>query len=211
MTKGSFITVEGVEGVGKSTHVQAICNYLNEHGVDVIATREPGGSPVAEAIRDLLLNKQFTSMHQETELLLMFAARNEHLDKTIRPALEAGKWVVCDRFTDASYAYQGGGREIPDTRIGVLEKWTQGKLQPNLTLVLDCDVELGLNRAKIRSGKDRFEQESVDFFQRVRQKYLERAEANPQRYQIIDASASEATVKHEIIRVLEKFVDTRPK
>ncbi len=167
---GKFITVEGIEGVGKT---------------EVVLTREPGGTPLAEAIRALLLDPHYTGMDPVCELQLMFAARAEHLARVIRPALEQGQWVLCDRFTDATYAYQGGGRGIDTAIIARLEKLVQGDFRPHLTLLLDVPVEVGLARAGDRSDPDRFEQEQVEFFERVRQAYLEMAAAEPQRYRVI--------------------------
>jgi len=161
---GKFITIEGSEGVGKSSNIAFIENYLLDAGKDVLLTREPGGTELGEAIRNLLLDAKNTAMCSDTELLLMFAARAQHLDEVIRPALAAGKWVICDRFTDATYAYQGGGRGIPDSRIAILEQWVQNDLQPDLTLLLDMPVAAGLERAGKRSAPDRFEQEKLAFF-----------------------------------------------
>lgn len=187
MTVARFITLEGIEGVGKSTQVTRLVQYLQGQGRDVLTTREPGGAPVADRIRALLLAHEPPAPHADTELLLMFAARREHLATTIEPALGAGQWVVCDRFTDATYAYQGAGRGIPDDRIAVLEQWVQGARRPDRTLLLDLPVDVALARARGRSDADRFEAETEAFFERARAKYLERAAADPARFRIIDA------------------------
>ena len=203
--RGKFITVEGVEGVGKSTNMAFIAGFLRERGMDVVETREPGGTPTGEAIRELLLDARRTDIHTDTELLLMFAARAQHLAELIRPALERGQWVLCDRFTDATYAYQGGGRGVPAARIAVLEDWVQGELRPDLTILLDLPVGDGLQRAAGRSEPDRFEQEQQAFFERVRAAYLARAESAPQRYRVIDASPELAEVQARLRAVLEDF------
>ncbi|OOG21023.1 dTMP kinase [Thioalkalivibrio denitrificans] len=186
--RGRFITLEGGEGAGKSTQVDGLRRFLEQQGITVITTREPGGTPVAEAIRGLLLSTDHPAMHPDTELLLMFAARAEHLRTLILPALEAGTWVICDRFTDATYAYQGGGRGLDMGRIAVLENWVQGAVRPDLTLLLDMEVRAGLARARGRGEADRFEQETVAFFERVRGAYLERARLDLGRYRVIDAA-----------------------
>ena len=200
---GKFITVEGMEGVGKSTNLAFMESVLSDAGKEVVVTREPGGTPLAEDIRRLLLDVKQTSMASDTELLLMFAARAQHVAELIRPALQAGKWVLCDRFTDATYAYQGGGRKISFDRIAQLEDWVQGELRPDITLLLDIPVELGLKRAAGRSEPDRFEQEKVEFFNAVRETYLQRAKAEPQRFRVIDTSPDLITVQHNIRQVLE--------
>ena len=184
---GKFITVEGIEGVGKSTNMEYIHRQLQAAGKDVLVTREPGGTPLAEAIRGLLLDPAYTGMDTLCELQLMFAARAEHLAKVIRPALAAGRWVLCDRFTDATYAYQGGGRGVDAAVIARLEDLVQGGFRPDLTLLLDVTVETGLARASLRGTLDRFEQEQVEFFERVRQAYLDMARKHPGRYRIVDA------------------------
>ncbi|MCB1658082.1 MAG: dTMP kinase [Pseudomonadales bacterium] len=204
-----FITLEGTEGVGKSTALAYIQDYLNAHYVPFISTREPGGTPLAEKIRQLLLTKDDEKMAYHTELLLMFAARAQHLQQVIKPALAAKKWVLCDRFTDASYAYQGGGRGLPIHDIAQLESLVQGSLQPTLTLWLDAPVELGLQRAAARQELDRFEQEKVDFFQKVRSVYQQRAEAFPQRFRRIDASLPLEQVQSQLKSVLSYFVAVR--
>lgn len=201
--RGRFITVEGVEGAGKSTHIDAMRAHLESRGVTVRVTREPGGAPFSESLRELLLDPANLGMDADTELLLVFAARAEHLAKVIRPALTAGDWVLCDRFTDATYAYQGGGRGIDPARIAVLENWVQGDLRPDLVIVLDIDPEAGLARAASRGDKDRFEREEAAFFSRVRENYLERAKAAPDRYRIIDAGAAQESVRERILKALE--------
>ena len=185
--QGKFITVEGIEGVGKTTNMEFIHQQLLASGRDVVVTREPGGTPLGEAIRGLLLDPRYTGMDPTCELQLMFAARAEHLARVIRPALQQGQWVLCDRFTDATYAYQGGGRGIDKTIIARLEELVQGDFRPDLTLLLDVPVEVGLARAGQRGGLDRFEQEKRAFFERVRAAYLDMAREHPQRYRVIDA------------------------
>ena len=181
---GLFITLEGPEGAGKTTNREFLAERLRTAGHEVLLTREPGGTPLAERIRELLLAPSDEPMATDTELLLMFAARAQHLDQVIRPALVAGKVVLCDRFTDATYAYQGGGRGVSEARIAVLEDFVQGTLRPDLTLVFDLPVDVGLARAAARGRLDRFEQEGRAFFEAVRQTYLRRAALNPQRYRI---------------------------
>ena len=199
---GKFITIEGGEGVGKSSNIAFIAELLGQHGKEIVLTREPGGTPLAERIRTLLLDKNETSMCVDTELLLMFAARAQHLAEVIVPALGAGKWIICDRFTDATYAYQGAGRGVVTERIAQLENWVQATLRPDITVLLDLPVAEGLRRANNRSTPDRFEQERADFFERVRQGYLQLAHTYPQRYRVIDASAELAVVQQHIATVL---------
>ncbi len=202
MAQGFFITVEGGEGAGKSTMLAFMRDWLVQAGRDVVVTREPGGTPLGERVRDILLHARELHMTAETEALLMFAARAEHLERVIRPALDAGKAVLCDRFTDATYAYQGGGRGLSIERIAQLEAWVQGALRPNLTFLLDVPVDVGLKRANQRSEPDRFEREQQEFFERVRATYLERARREPQRLRVIDASRTPAEVQHQITSVL---------
>ena len=201
-----FITLEGPEGAGKSTQMLALAEYLRAAGKSVIETREPGGTSLGEAIRHILLDPAQTTLASDAELLLLFAARAQHLAELIRPALARGEWVLCDRFTDASYAYQGGGRGIPWSRIAVLEQWVQADLQPDLILVLDLPVELGLQRAGKRGPADRFEREEQAFFERVRATYLQRAANKPERYRIIDASAPLDEVQTALRRALEAYL-----
>lgn len=197
--QGQFITLEGTEGVGKSSHLQALAEHLRAQGHEVVTTREPGGTEMAEAIRGLLLSPDLPAMHEHTELLLMFAARAEHLQRLILPALARGAWVLSDRFTDATYAYQGGGRGIDAQRITTLENWVQGDLRPDRVMVLDAPVEIGLARAGKRGAADRFEQETVAFFERVRACYLARAALEPHRYRVVDASQELETVRAAVI------------
>jgi len=200
--KGKFITVEGIEGVGKTTNIDFIHQQLQAAGRNVVLTREPGGTPLGEAIRGLLLDPAYTGMDSTCELQLMFAARAEHLAKVVWPALEQGQWVLCDRFTDATYAYQGGGRGIDTEVIARLEQLVQGDFRPDLTLLLDVPVEIGLARASKRGALDRFEQEKVEFFERVRAAYLEMAERSPERYRIIDASEPLEVVQRKLAAIL---------
>lgn len=209
--RGRFITLEGSEGSGKSTNLAFIHSYLQQSGIDVVLTREPGGTPLGEAIRELLLDHRNNEMASDTELLLMFAARAQHLHERILPALEAGRWVLCDRFTDATYAYQGAGRGIAEERIALLEEWVQGALRPDLTLFLDLPVAQGLARAGERSAPDRFELEQLDFFERVRQGYLEQAARAPERYRIVDASQPLEAVQSRLRELLDTYLeDYRP-
>lgn len=195
--KGFFITIEGIEGVGKSTQVEAARAAVERLGRRPLVTREPGGTPLAERLRELVLKPQGEPVGPVSELLLMFAARSVHLDNKIRPALAAGNVVICDRFTDATYAYQGTGRGLADETIGALETLVQGSLRPDLTLLLDAPAEVGQARAEARRGSgggDRFESERLEFFRRVRSKYLERARAEPTRFAIIDATPAAPAV-----------------
>jgi len=201
--QGKFITLEGIEGAGKSTAMNTIRQHLEQAGVELVVTREPGGTPLAEKIRTLLLDKNNTTIESDTELLLMFAARAQHLGELILPALRQGKWVLCDRFTDATYAYQGGGRGIDVQRIALLEQWVQGDLRPDVTLLLDLSVEQGLNRAGQRGELDRFEQEKQDFFERIRASYQQRARQYPKQFRIIDASQSLLQVQQQIKNQLD--------
>ena len=201
--KGRFITVEGIEGVGKTTNIDFIHAQLQAAGRDVVVTREPGGTPLGEAIRGLLLDPAYTGMDSTCELQLMFAARAEHLASVVWPALEKGQWVLCDRFTDATYAYQGGGRGIDTGVIARLEALVQGDFRPDLTLLLDVPVEVGLARAGKRGALDRFEQEKVSFFERVRKSYLEMAESSPDRYRVVDASLPLDDVQRQIAAILQ--------
>jgi dTMP kinase len=180
--------------------------YLEDLGLDVVTTREPGGSPVAERIRELLLDPSCRGMANDAELLLMFSARAEHIHKTILPALKQGSWVICDRFTDATYAYQGGGRGLDPARIALLEDLVQGRLRPDLTLLFDLPARIGLERARRRSAPDRFESEKVRFFEKVRASYLKRATGDPERMQVIDAAASLQHVGKAVLDHLREFV-----
>ncbi len=206
MMRGRFISIEGGEGAGKSTVIAAIRDVLAERGIEVVATREPGGTPAGEAIRALLLDPART-LFAETELLLMFAARAQLVRELIEPALQRGATVVSDRFTDASFAYQGGGRGIDMGRIAELERWAAG-LKPDLTFLLDVGVGQGLARARSRGGEpDRIEREREDFFERVRATYLARAAAEPQRFRVIDASQDAATVVAAVGAALRDWLD----
>lgn len=205
--RGKFITLEGTEGVGKTTNLEYIHQKLLDAGKQVVVTREPGGTTLGEDIRNLLLGHKHDGMSSDTELLLMFAARAEHLHKIIGPALETGKWVLCDRFTDATYAYQGGGRGIEDERIAAMEDWVQGGLRPDMTILLDIPVEQGLKRAGERSGPDRFEKEQIEFFEKVRACYLKMAKQHPQRYNIIDASPELDAVQKQIDAALAPYLE----
>ena len=205
--RGRFITLEGSEGSGKSTNLAFIHQYLQQSGIEVVLTREPGGTPLGELIRELLLDHRNSAMASDTELLLMFAARAQHLQELILPALKAGKWVLCDRFTDATYAYQGAGRGIPEARIAQLESWVQGELRPDLTFFLDLPVAQGLARAGERSTPDRFEREQIDFFERVRQGYLAQARRAPQRYRVVDASVSLDEVQSQLKTLLDTYLN----
>jgi len=201
MNRGLFITLEGGEGAGKSTSLEFVRDHLVQAGRRVVVTREPGGTPLGEKIRDLLLHGR-ENMEVDTELLLMFAARAEHLARVIRPALADGACVVCDRFTDATYAYQGGGRGVPEARIRILEDWVQQGLRPDLTLLLDIPVAQGLERAGQRSTPDRFEREKIDFFERARKRYLAAATNEPQRVRVIDAAGDLPAVQAQLLSAL---------
>jgi len=201
---GRFITLEGIDGAGKSTHAVWVAEQVRARGHDVVSTREPGGTALGERLRGLLLNEPMT---RDTEALLMFAARREHLDLVIRPALERGAWVVCDRFTDATYAYQGGGHGMPMERIHALEQWTHADCQPDLTLLFD--VPAAVSRSRLDSAEsagralDKFEREEASFFTRVRNAYLERAKALPQRIRLIDSTRSVEAVRAEVTSHLD--------
>jgi len=203
---GFFITFEGVEGAGKTTNIEYIAEKIKASGQELILTREPGGTTLSEAIRELLISKDLPEMHHDTELLLMFAARAEHLQKVILPALNEGKWVLCDRFTDASYAYQGAGRGIDAKKIQLLEVMVQGSLRPDATFLFDLDANIGLSRAQSRGEADRFEQQHIDFFNRVRSQYLNMAESDPSRYYIIHAQHELNIVKKQIDEILNKLI-----
>ena len=201
--KPSFITLDGIDGSGKSTHLATIENWFAERNLPVLFTREPGGTPLGESLRSLLLHPA-THVGLRSETLLMFAARQQHLDDVILPALAKGIHVVSDRFTDATFAYQGGGRGIPAADIAVLENWVQGSLRPDLTFILDVPLETSFARVSQSREKDRFEQEEAAFFARVRQSYLDRAAAEPQRCRIIDSNRDKEQVRAEIERILQQ-------
>ncbi len=198
MNKGKFITVDGVEGAGKSTQIDLICSYLQRKGVEVVRTREPGGTDLGEKIRTLLLDVDNKEMHSDTELLLMFSSRNELIQNKIIPALNKGSWVVSDRFTDASFAYQGGGRMLDLDRISKLESWVLGEFQPDLTLLLDVSVDIGMTRIEARAAKDRIELEERAFFERVRSVFIDRSKSYPERIKLIDASGSISEIHNKI-------------
>lgn len=198
MTKGKFITIDGVEGAGKSTQIDLICSYLHQKGVEVVRTREPGGTAVGEKIRSVLLDVENQEMHSDTELLLMFSSRNELIQNKIIPALNEGFWVVSDRFTDASFAYQGGGRMLNLDRIDKLADWVLGDFKPDLTLFLDVSVEVGMERIESRAAKDRIELEERAFFERVRSVFVSRSEAFPDRIKLIDANDSVEGIQSKI-------------
>lgn len=201
-----FITIEGVEGVGKSTNIRFITNLLQEAGIEHVVTREPGGTEIAELIRQLLLTHHAENICEMTELLLVFAARAQHIAHVIKPALTAGKWVVCDRFTDATYAYQGGGRGLDTNVIAQLAAMVQGSLHPDLTLILDLPPQTGLKRASARGDLDRFEQEQLSFFDRVRAAYLDMAAREPQRCVVVNAEQPLPEVQAEIRKCLEHWL-----
>ncbi len=198
MNKGKFITIDGVEGSGKSTQIDLICSYLQRKGIDVVRSREPGGTDLGEKIRSLLLDVDNKEMHSDTELLLMFSSRNELIQNKIIPALNKGSWVVSDRFTDASFAYQGGGRMLDLNRISKLESWVLGEFQPNLTLFLDVSVDVGMQRVEARAAKDRIELEERAFFERVRSVFIDRSKSYPERIKLIDASGSISEIHNNI-------------
>lgn len=208
MTRGRFITIEGTEGAGKSTALQFVKDYLSKAKIDVVWTREPGGTDLAEEIRRLILHPMsYEDVASETELLLMFAARAQHMQKIILPALNAGKWVASDRFIDATYAYQGGGRRMDINRIKILDEWIVGSTYPDLTLLLDLAPDRGFERAEMRgTEKDRIEQEKIDFFINVRNSYLERAKQFPDRIKVIDASVPIFGVESQIQDALNEFL-----
>ena len=204
--RGKFITLEGIEGVGKSTQLEHVADLIRAAGNSVICTREPGGTPLAEDIRNLLLTPSDEQVPPSGELLLMFAARAVHVENLIRPALLRGDWVVCDRFTDATYAYQGFGRGMARAEIGMLERLVQGELRPDLTILLDTPVDVGLARARKRGEPDRFESEKAQFFERVRRGYLEIAAAEPDRVRVVDAAGPIEEVNLVVAGLLEKIL-----
>ena len=208
--RGRFITIEGTEGVGKSTNIQWVKDWLVQNNIPFIATREPGGTPLAESLRELLLANRAEAVDATAELLMVFAARAQHLNTIIRPALDSGTWVLSDRFTDATYAYQGCGRGLSLDTITQLENLVQGSLRPDLTLYLDVDVKVGLERARLRGELDRFEQEETAFFERVRQGYLERVAENPHAYAVINAGQDLESVQKDVLEVLNTRLFDKP-
>jgi len=207
MARGKFITVEGIEGVGKSTNVDFLATAIKEQGFEVICTREPGGTPIAERIRQILLEHGEEPLPDIAELLLFFASRALHISNKIRPALAAGKWVICDRFTDASRAYQGAGRGFDLQRINLLADWVQDDLQPDMTLLLDAPAEIGMQRAEQRGATDRLESEQISFYKRVRAGYLALAEANPERFCVVDAARPLPEVQASIAAALQQSLN----
>jgi len=204
MTQGRFITIEGVEGVGKSTNIALVNSLLEARGYEVLLTREPGGTPTGERIREILLDKDEQAMTAMTELLLVFAARSQHVSQVIMPALAAGQWVISDRFTDSSYAYQGGGRELGIETVAALDAQVLADFRPDLTIVLDVDIATGLERATREAEADRFESEQTSFFQRVRETFLTLAEAD--RYRVIDAGQPIEKVQVDLTEVIVEFI-----
>lgn len=199
-----FITFEGIDGAGKSTHIGFVADYLRQRGVTLVATREPGGTSLGEKLRELLLHEQ---MHLETEALLMFASRREHIAQVIAPALERGEWVISDRFTDASFAYQGGGRGMDLRKMEALEAWVHPELQPDLTLLFDVPLAVARARLDATRSLDKFEQEQADFFAATRNEYLRRAAQFPQRIRIIDSTQSIADIQLELAKVLDVLLE----
>jgi dTMP kinase len=199
MSIGKFITFEGIDGAGKSTHIAFVADWLRAKGRRVVVTREPGGTPLGEKLRELLLHEK---MHLETEALLMFAARREHIAQVIEPALERGDWVISDRFTDATFAYQGGGRKLPLQKLETLEQWVHPHLQPDLTLLFDVPLEVARARLDAAREPDKFEQEKSDFFAATRREYLRRAEQFPQRFRLVDSTRSIPEIQAELEKLL---------
>jgi dTMP kinase len=202
MVKGKFITFEGIDGAGKSTHVETISNYLRAKGKTVVTTREPGGTPLGERLRELLLHEP---MHLETEALLMFASRREHIAKLIAPALDRGDWVISDRFTDASFAYQGGGRQLSMHKLDILEQWVHADFQPHLTLLFDVPLDVARERLDKTRTLDKFEREKHDFFEKVRNAYLQRAAQFPQRIRVVDSTQPLANVNQQLEQLIDQL------
>ena len=195
--RGKFITLEGIDGAGKTTHLAWLAGFLRERGMTLTVTREPGGTPMGERLREMMLDRA-QELRPETEALLMFAARREHMDRVIIPALEAGSWVLCDRFTDATYAYQSGGSGVPWECIAMLEKWIQGGFQPDVSILFDVPADVGRERSRHARTPDRFEQEELSFHQRVRDAYLRRAREHPERIRVIDARGEVSEVRKQL-------------
>ena len=206
MKKNLFITLEGVEGAGKSTVIDFIENFITSSGYDVVKTREPGGTAIGEQVREILLNKNNDKLTDDTELLLIFAARAQHLSEIILPNLTSNKIVLCDRFIDASYAYQGAGRGIEQSKINLLENWVMPDIKPDLTFLLDLDPKIAFERTNKRSDADRFESEDIHFFEKIRQYYLERAENEPERFRVINSELSLEDVQEQIKNILKDMV-----
>ena len=204
--RGRFVTFEGIEGAGKSTQLERLHHRLRHEGRQVLFTREPGGTALGERLRGLLLDPEVGAMAAETELLLIFAARAEHLRRVIKPALARGTWVLCDRFTDASFAYQGAGRGLGAARVAVLETWLQGDFRPDLVLLFDVSAEVGLERALSRGKRDRIESEDMAFFERARSAYLQRARADARRYRVIDGAGDLQTVTAQVDRAWDAWL-----
>ena len=203
--KGKFITVEGIEGVGKSSNIQFIRQELEKAGHHVLVTREPGGTSIAEDLRKILLNTYDEKTLPETELLILYAGRLQHVQHVIAPALEQGKWVVCDRFNDATYAYQGAGRGIPAEKIDTLNEWVLGSFVPDCTLILDASVEVGMSRIKPHRQLDRFENEKISFFEKIRNAYLARAKKDPKRYIVVDAEQTLVDVQNDLAKIIQSL------
>lgn len=201
--QGKFITFEGIDGAGKSTHIGFVTDYLTSRGKQIVSSREPGGTPLGEKLRDLLLHEK---MHLETEALLMFASRREHIAQVIAPNLAAGKWVLSDRFTDASFAYQSGGRGLPRAKMEALEAWVHPELQPDLTLLFDVPLEVARQRLDATRTLDKFEREQADFFAKCRAEYLRRAAQFPERFVVVDSTRSIADIQASLAQVLEKLL-----
>ena len=207
MRRGRFITVEGIEGVGKSSNIAVLVKHIENAGYDVLTTREPGGTPLAEDIRNLLMHRGDEPIPEIAELLMMFAARSLNVNNNIRPALSAGKWVVCDRFTDSSRAYQSGGRGLPMKTVDQLAEWVHGDLWPDLTILLDAPVEVGMSRAGNRSKPDRIEREEHEFFARVRESYLQQATGEPDRFVVVDTTRPLRDVQADVIKLAQQLID----
>lgn len=207
MNRGCFITVEGIEGVGKSSNIEVLVDHIKKAGFDVLTTREPGGTPVAEDIRKLLMHRGDETIPEIAELLLMFAARSLNVNNVILPALEAGKWVVCDRFSDSSRAYQGGGRGLPMETIDSLADWVHGDVNPDVTILLDAPVEVGMARVSNRGAPDRIEREQHQFFERVRECYLSLAAREPNRFVVIDTTRSLEAVQADVGMLVKQLIN----
>ena len=206
---GIFITLEGIEGVGKTTLMKFLAEYLHQHEIPLLVTREPGGTPLADDIRHFLLSEHEETVQPETELLLMFAARAQHVQNVLRPALKAGKLVICDRFTDTTYAYQGAGRGVNKAKIEMLENVVQDGLKPELTVLLDAPIDICLERIKARKKTDRFESETKQFFQKARNAYLEMAAAEPERFYVLNADQSIETLGAELLKILQPVINRK--